>query len=86
MGQRAPAGAVSTLLGYSGNPAGVTKEERAVPERALSGPLEPQILQDDLTLSLAEVLQVSLPPPSNKEVHPYCPVTLPNQMSQDKLG
>ncbi|XP_019518221.1 PREDICTED: disintegrin and metalloproteinase domain-containing protein 15 isoform X3 [Hipposideros armiger] len=38
-----------------------TKEEQARPERALSGTLEPQILQDDLTLSLAEVLQTSVP-------------------------
>nr|KAF6412602.1 ADAM metallopeptidase domain 15 [Molossus molossus] len=43
------------------DPAGGTKEERAFPERALSGPFEPQILQDNLTLSLAEVLQTSLP-------------------------
>ncbi|KAM5200947.1 disintegrin and metalloproteinase domain-containing protein 15 isoform 5-T5 [Hipposideros larvatus] len=38
-----------------------TKEEQARPERALSGTLEPQILQDDLTLSLAEVLQTNVP-------------------------
>ncbi|XP_037018383.2 disintegrin and metalloproteinase domain-containing protein 15 isoform X1 [Artibeus jamaicensis] len=36
-------------------------KERAIPERALGGPLQPQILQDNLTLSLAEVLQTSLP-------------------------
>lgn len=40
--------------------AGGTKE-KAIPERALGGPLQPQVLQDNLTLSLAEVLQVSLP-------------------------
>lgn len=31
------------------------------PEEALNGPLEPQILQDNLTLSLAEVLPTGLP-------------------------
>lgn len=41
------------------------------PEEALNGPLEPQILQDNLTLSLAEVLPVSLPRPPNKETHPH---------------
>ncbi|KAF6292353.1 ADAM metallopeptidase domain 15 [Rhinolophus ferrumequinum] len=38
-----------------------TKEEQARPARALRGPLEPQILQDNLTLSLAEVLQTNAP-------------------------
>ncbi|XP_054567663.1 disintegrin and metalloproteinase domain-containing protein 15 isoform X8 [Eptesicus fuscus] len=37
------------------------QEEQAIPEKTLSGPLEPQVLQDSLTLSLAEVLQTSLP-------------------------
>ncbi|XP_055258514.1 disintegrin and metalloproteinase domain-containing protein 15 isoform X8 [Moschus berezovskii] len=40
---------------------GVTEETQARPERAQNGPLEPQILQDSLTLSPAEVLQTSLP-------------------------
>ncbi|KAB0396279.1 hypothetical protein E2I00_015514, partial [Balaenoptera physalus] len=51
----------STLLGCPGNPAGGTEEKQARPERALNGSSEPQILQDNLTLSLAEVLQTSLP-------------------------
>ncbi|NIG59343.1 disintegrin and metalloproteinase domain-containing protein 15 isoform 4 [Pontoporia blainvillei] len=38
-----------------------TEEKQARPERALHGSSEPQILQDNLTLSLAEVLQTSLP-------------------------
>ncbi|KAM9244976.1 disintegrin and metalloproteinase domain-containing protein 15 isoform 5-T5 [Dugong dugon] len=41
------------------NIGGTGEQER--PEKALSGPLEPQILQDHLVLSLAEVLQTSLP-------------------------
>ncbi|XP_049736632.1 disintegrin and metalloproteinase domain-containing protein 15 isoform X1 [Elephas maximus indicus] len=41
------------------NTGGTMKQER--PERVLSGPLEPQILQDYLMLSLAEVVQTSLP-------------------------
>ncbi|KAF5920215.1 hypothetical protein HPG69_006486 [Diceros bicornis minor] len=45
-------------LGVSGDPAGGTEEEQGRPERKI---LEPQILQDNLTLSLAEVLQTSLP-------------------------
>ncbi|XP_031292019.1 disintegrin and metalloproteinase domain-containing protein 15 isoform X2 [Camelus dromedarius] len=40
---------------------GGAEEEQARPEGALFGPLEPQILEDNLTLSLAEVLQTSLP-------------------------
>uniref|UniRef100_A0A8C0AD61 ADAM metallopeptidase domain 15 n=1 Tax=Bos mutus grunniens TaxID=30521 RepID=A0A8C0AD61_BOSMU len=40
---------------------GVTEEMQARPERAQNGPLEPQILQDNPTLSLAEALQTSLP-------------------------
>uniref|UniRef100_A0A8C2S3W6 Disintegrin and metalloproteinase domain-containing protein 15 n=1 Tax=Capra hircus TaxID=9925 RepID=A0A8C2S3W6_CAPHI len=40
---------------------GVTEETQARPERAQNGPLEPQILQDTLTLSLAQALQTSLP-------------------------
>ncbi|XP_069431878.1 disintegrin and metalloproteinase domain-containing protein 15 isoform X1 [Ovis canadensis] len=40
---------------------GVTEETQARPERAQNGPLEPQILQDNLTLSLAEALQTNLP-------------------------
>ncbi|KAI5164871.1 Disintegrin And Metalloproteinase Domain-Containing Protein 15 [Manis pentadactyla] len=40
---------------------GGTEEEQARPERTLSGSLEPQILQDNFTLSLAEVLQTNLP-------------------------
>ena len=56
------AGSLHTLLECSGDLAGGTKEQ-AIPERALGGPLQPQILQDDLTLRLAEVLQVSLPLP-----------------------
>ncbi|XP_028340303.1 disintegrin and metalloproteinase domain-containing protein 15 isoform X3 [Physeter macrocephalus] len=40
---------------------GGTEEKQARPERALNGSSEPQILQDNLTLSLAEVLQTSLP-------------------------
>nr|XP_019567366.1 PREDICTED: disintegrin and metalloproteinase domain-containing protein 15 isoform X3 [Rhinolophus sinicus] len=38
-----------------------TKEEQARPARALSEPLEPPILQDNLALSLAEVLQTNVP-------------------------
>ncbi|XP_036199125.1 disintegrin and metalloproteinase domain-containing protein 15 isoform X4 [Myotis myotis] len=45
-----------SLPGTSG-----TKEEQAIPEKTPSGPLGPQILQDNLTLSIAEVLQTSLP-------------------------
>lgn len=55
---------------YSGDPAGGAQEEQAIPEKTLRGPLEPQVLQDNLTLSLAEVLQVSLSVPSM-----YHPVT-----------
>lgn len=51
---------------HSGDPAGGAKEEQAIPETTLSVPREPQVLQDNLTLSLAEVLQVSLSVPSNK--------------------
>ncbi|XP_036299011.1 disintegrin and metalloproteinase domain-containing protein 15 isoform X13 [Pipistrellus kuhlii] len=40
---------------------GGAKEEQAIPEKTLSAPREPQVLQDNLTLSLAEVLQTSLP-------------------------
>uniref|UniRef100_A0A8D0HUB2 ADAM metallopeptidase domain 15 n=1 Tax=Sus scrofa TaxID=9823 RepID=A0A8D0HUB2_PIG len=40
---------------------GGTEEEQMRPEEALNGPLEPQILQDNLTLSLAEVLPTGLP-------------------------
>ncbi|CAK6439470.1 unnamed protein product [Pipistrellus nathusii] len=40
---------------------GGAKEEQAIPETTLSVPREPQVLQDNLTLSLAEVLQTSLP-------------------------
>ncbi|MBV99881.1 Disintegrin and metalloproteinase domain-containing protein 15, partial [Eschrichtius robustus] len=40
---------------------GGTEEKQARPERALNGSSELQILQDNLTLSLAEVLQTSLP-------------------------
>ncbi|XP_057581393.1 disintegrin and metalloproteinase domain-containing protein 15 isoform X4 [Hippopotamus amphibius kiboko] len=40
---------------------GGTEEKQARRERAPNGPSEPQILQDNLTLSLAEVLQTSLP-------------------------
>ncbi|XP_035870916.1 disintegrin and metalloproteinase domain-containing protein 15 isoform X3 [Phyllostomus discolor] len=36
-------------------------KEKAIPERALGGSLQPQVLQDNLTLSLAEALQTSLP-------------------------
>ncbi|XP_062959831.1 disintegrin and metalloproteinase domain-containing protein 15 isoform X1 [Cynocephalus volans] len=41
--------------------AGGTEEEQVRPEKTLSGPLEPQLLQDSLLMSLAEVLQTSLP-------------------------
>lgn len=63
------ADSLSTLLGCPGNPAGVTEEMQARPERAQNGPLEPQILQDNPTLSLAEALQVSLSLPSKKYIH-----------------
>ena len=72
MGQRAAAtsspgaDSLSTLLGCHGNPAGVTEETQARPERAQKGPLEPRILRDNLTLSQAAVLQVSLSLPSKK--------------------
>ena len=61
----------STLPGGPGVSAGGPEEEQMRPEEALNGPLEPQILQDNLTLSLAEVLPVSLPRPPNKETHPH---------------
>uniref|UniRef100_A0A8C9AS19 ADAM metallopeptidase domain 15 n=1 Tax=Prolemur simus TaxID=1328070 RepID=A0A8C9AS19_PROSS len=38
-----------------------TEEQQARSERALSAPLEPQVLQDNLPVNLAEVLQTSLP-------------------------
>ncbi|XP_066118036.1 disintegrin and metalloproteinase domain-containing protein 15 isoform X2 [Saccopteryx bilineata] len=40
---------------------GGTEEKQAIPERAMSGTLEPKILQNNLTLSLAEMLQTNLP-------------------------
>ncbi|XP_058165774.1 disintegrin and metalloproteinase domain-containing protein 15 isoform X6 [Dasypus novemcinctus] len=40
---------------------GGTEEQQVRPERALGRPWEPQVLQDNLTVSLAEVLQTSLP-------------------------
>ncbi|XP_013363750.1 PREDICTED: disintegrin and metalloproteinase domain-containing protein 15 isoform X2 [Chinchilla lanigera] len=43
------------------DPTGGTKEQKAKPERALSGPLEPQVLQDHHLITLAEMLQTSLP-------------------------
>ncbi|TKC39185.1 hypothetical protein EI555_001887, partial [Monodon monoceros] len=61
LGASRGADSLSTLLGCPGNPAGGTEEKQARPERALNGSSEPQILQDNLTLSLAEVLQTSLP-------------------------
>nr|XP_039315782.1 disintegrin and metalloproteinase domain-containing protein 15 isoform X4 [Saimiri boliviensis boliviensis] len=42
---------------------GGTEEQQARSEKASSGPLEPQALQDDLPNSLEEVLQSSLPEP-----------------------
>nr|XP_035134867.2 disintegrin and metalloproteinase domain-containing protein 15 isoform X2 [Callithrix jacchus] len=42
---------------------GGTKEQQARSEKSPSGPLEPQVLQDDLPNSLEEVLQSSLPEP-----------------------
>uniref|UniRef100_A0A2K5DSP8 ADAM metallopeptidase domain 15 n=1 Tax=Aotus nancymaae TaxID=37293 RepID=A0A2K5DSP8_AOTNA len=42
---------------------GGTEEQQARSEKAPSGPLEPQVLQDDLPNSLEEVLQSSLPEP-----------------------
>ncbi|KAM6167639.1 disintegrin and metalloproteinase domain-containing protein 15 isoform 2-T2 [Erethizon dorsatum] len=42
-------------------PTGGTKEQKAKPERALSGPLESQVFQDHPLISLAEMLQTSLP-------------------------
>ncbi|XP_029791909.1 disintegrin and metalloproteinase domain-containing protein 15 isoform X7 [Suricata suricatta] len=44
-----------------GDPAGGTAEGQARPERDLGGPSEPQILRDSPTLSLAEMVQTSLP-------------------------
>ncbi|XP_021105082.1 disintegrin and metalloproteinase domain-containing protein 15 isoform X3 [Heterocephalus glaber] len=43
------------------DPTGGTKEQEARPEKALSGPLEPQVLQDHPLTSLADMLQTSLP-------------------------
>ncbi|XP_053461476.1 disintegrin and metalloproteinase domain-containing protein 15 isoform X9 [Nycticebus coucang] len=40
---------------------GGTEEQQARSERTLSGTLEPQVLQDNLLISLAEMLQTSLP-------------------------
>lgn len=86
MGQGAPgipgpsADSLSDLLGCPGDPAGA-EEEQARPERAPHGALEPQILQDTLTFSLAEVPQVSLSLPSNREICPHHPTTAPQQVS-----
>ncbi|XP_073850312.1 disintegrin and metalloproteinase domain-containing protein 15 isoform X13 [Macaca fascicularis] len=44
-------------------PAGGTEEQQAMSEKAPRGPLEPQVLQDDLPISLKKVLQTSLPEP-----------------------
>lgn len=54
---------MGSLWRYAGDPAGGAKEEQAIPEKTLRRPLELQVLQDNLTRSLAEVLQVSLCPP-----------------------
>lgn len=66
---------ISTLLGGGGiwYPAGGTEEQQTRPEKALSGPLEHQALQDKPPISLAEVLQVSFPLPVNKEIQPLTP-------------
>uniref|UniRef100_A0A8C9QRC3 Peptidase M12B propeptide domain-containing protein n=1 Tax=Spermophilus dauricus TaxID=99837 RepID=A0A8C9QRC3_SPEDA len=48
---------LSPLLG---NPAGFMEEQQARPERAPSGPSEPQILQDKAPIGLAEVFQTGL--------------------------
>uniref|UniRef100_A0A2I3HL08 ADAM metallopeptidase domain 15 n=1 Tax=Nomascus leucogenys TaxID=61853 RepID=A0A2I3HL08_NOMLE len=42
---------------------GGTEEQQAESEKALREPLEPQVLQDDLPISLKKVLQTSLPEP-----------------------
>uniref|UniRef100_A0A2K6LVB5 ADAM metallopeptidase domain 15 n=1 Tax=Rhinopithecus bieti TaxID=61621 RepID=A0A2K6LVB5_RHIBE len=42
---------------------GGTEEQQAMSEKAPRGPLEPQVLQDDLPISLKKVLQTSLPEP-----------------------
>ncbi|XP_063482694.1 disintegrin and metalloproteinase domain-containing protein 15 isoform X5 [Symphalangus syndactylus] len=44
-------------------PTGGTEEQQAGSEKALREPLEPQVLQDDLPISLKKVLQTSLPEP-----------------------
>lgn len=61
--------------------AGGTEEEQGRPERRI---LEPQILQDNLTFSLAEVLQVSLALPSHKEIRPPQPAPPHYQVSQGR--
>ncbi|XP_017201328.3 disintegrin and metalloproteinase domain-containing protein 15 isoform X13 [Oryctolagus cuniculus] len=49
---------------------GGPEEPQARPEKLRSGSLEPQILQDDRPLSLAEVLHVSSPRPWHVDLHP----------------
>nr|XP_051714564.1 disintegrin and metalloproteinase domain-containing protein 15 isoform X4 [Oryctolagus cuniculus] len=49
---------------------GGPEEPQARPEKLWSGSLEPQILQDDRPLSLAEVLHVSSPRPWHVDLHP----------------
>lgn len=68
-----PSAGVASLSipsGCPGGPAGDIEKQQARPERALGGPLEPRIPPDTPTLSLAEV---SLPLPSNEDVHPRHP-------------